>query len=142
MYAVKGRSYRGINPGAQLLPGEVLHDTLPSDLLIPTSSERNEEIRMGIGRWIDDVARGNGYDNAVSCASYVSSGMQKNKAEALALVAWRDAVWAAAYALLAAPPVGVTTLAQVITLLPKPAAFGWVADPIELIQLPPVNPSA
>ncbi|WP_372362914.1 hypothetical protein ACCQ10_09465 [Xanthomonas sp. NCPPB 1325] len=142
MYAVKGRSYRSVNPGAQLLSGEVLHDTIPSELLIPTSSERNEEIRMGIGRWIDDVARGNGYDNAVSCASYVSSSMAKHKREAMAMVAWRDAVWAAAYALLAAPPAGVTTLVQVIALLPKPADYGWAADPIALAQLPPANPSA
>ncbi len=142
MFAVKGRSWRAVTAQMELAPGEARHSVLPAELLVPTSSERNEAIRMGIGLWIDSVAQGNGYDNAVSCASYVSSGMAKHKAEALAIVAWRDAVWAAAYALLAAPPVGVTTLPQVIALLPKPAAFGWITDPIELIELPPKNPSA
>lgn len=142
MFALKGRNWRCVDKTMPLQDGEILVAELPAEFLTQTTSERNEEIRMGIGRWIDDVARGNGYDNAVSCASYVSSGMQKHKAEALAIVAWRDAVWAAAYALLGAPPAGVTTLAQVIALLPKPAAFGWIADPIELIQLPPTNPSA
>lgn len=128
MFAVKGRSWRSVSAQMELAQGETRYATLPADLLVQNDLERNEGIRMGIGVWIDSIAQGNGYDNAVSCASYASSTMAKHKAEAVSIIAWRDAVWAAAYALLAAPPAGVTTLQQVIALLPKPETFGWVKD--------------
>lgn len=142
MFALKGRNWRCVDETMPLQDGEILVDELPAELLTQTASERNEEIRMGIGRWIDEVARGNGYDNAVSCASYVSSAIPKHKTEAMAVVAWRDAVWSAAYDLLKSPPAGVSTLPQVIELLPKPEQFGWAADPIELAQTPPPLESA
>lgn len=130
MYAVKGRSFRIIAGTDDLAPGETLYEVLPTSALIPSEEERNESIRLGIGRWMDSVVQGNGYDNIVSCASYANSLNVKFKTEALAAIAWRDAVWSAAYTLLANPPTGVDTLDEVIALLPKATQYGWVADPV------------
>ncbi|MES2587022.1 MAG: hypothetical protein V4536_08895 [Pseudomonadota bacterium] len=50
---------------------------------------------------LDSVAKSWGYDSVVSAASYASSTNAQFKAEALALITWRDEVWGSAYALLA-----------------------------------------
>lgn len=49
---------------------------------------------------LDDYAQSWNYDGIVSAASYSASTNPQFKAEALALIAWRDSVWASAYALL------------------------------------------
>lgn len=97
----------------------------PEPLPLPSTQERNEAIRQGVGRWMDEEIRKNGYDNMVSCITYVSSTNPKFAHEASCAVVWRDAVWARAYELLASPPAGVTTLEQVVELLPQAKDFGW-----------------
>ena len=130
MYAIKGRSWRSISSHADLQEGETLSIDFPVELTIPTETERNESIRIGIGQWMNSVVQVNGYDDIVSCASYANSPTPKFKAEALAAIAWRDAVWASAYALLADPPEGVDSLEKVIALMPKATQYGWLADPV------------
>jgi hypothetical protein len=93
-----------------------------------TDVERNLAIRAGLSAWLDSVVQGNGYDNVVSCASYVGSSNAKRAAEARAAIDWRDAVYDKAADLEENPPDGVETLAQVLALMPQPADFGWVAD--------------
>ncbi len=130
MYAIKGRSYRCIASAGDAQAGEQVVSDIPESFFIPTTDERNEAIRMGIGQWMDTVVKGNGYDDIVSCASYANSATPKFKTEALAAIAWRDAVWATCYTLLANPPQGVDTLEEVIPLLPKATQYGWVADQV------------
>lgn len=130
MYAIKGRSYRCISDAKEAVSGEEVVAAIPASFFIPTPEERNEDIRLGIGLWMDSVVQGNGYDNIVSCASYANSATPKFKSEALAAIAWRDAVWAECYTLLANPPAGVDSLEKVIPFLPKASQYGWVADPV------------
>lgn len=46
---------------------------------------------------LDSLAQSWGYDSLVSAASYVNSTNSQFKADAEALIAWRDAYWAKAY---------------------------------------------
>ncbi|MBH1639160.1 glycoside hydrolase family protein [Stenotrophomonas maltophilia] len=64
-----------------------------------------------------------GYDSVESCASYYSSGVTRYRAEALAMVAWRDAVNQALEQLVLAPPEGIETWDQVRALLPQSETF-------------------
>jgi hypothetical protein len=69
---------------------------------------------------VDETAKAKSYGGSVALASYVNSTTPQWQAEALAFVAWRDAVWASAYATLAAVQGGATppTLDQLIAGLP------------------------
>ena len=53
------------------------------------------ELQAGISAHVNRVARGRGYDDGVSCASYAASTVPLWAAEAGAFIAWRDAVWSA-----------------------------------------------
>ena len=55
------------------------------------------------------------YDNMNTMASYANSTNAQFKAEALAAIAWRDAVWASAYATLAAVEDGTTPTPASVT---------------------------
>ena len=48
---------------------------------------------------IDQTAQSKGYNDGVSCASYVNSTNATWSAQATAFVHWRDSVWTAAYML-------------------------------------------
>jgi hypothetical protein len=89
-----------------------------------------EDYTGAVQSWLDRTVQANGYDNMASCVSYVNSGVDGWKADAIAAIAWRDAVWQAAYAMqadaLAHPPAVVPTADQVIASLPQPSTFGWV----------------
>ena len=75
---------------------------------------------------MDSTARAWGYDSLLSAASYAASAVLQYKADSLALVAWRDALWIAAYALEQAVIAGTQTLpattAAFLALLPPPPA--------------------
>ncbi len=76
--------------------------------------------RAAIMAHVDSTAGQRGYDNAASCAGYVNSTVSAWAAEAATFVAWRDAVWLAAFETLAevqggaAPP----SIAELIAGLP------------------------
>ena len=73
---------------------------------------------------VEAAAKAKGYNSAAHMASYVASTVEAWAAEATAFVAWRDAVWVAAIAMLndveqgVAPP--PTSPAEVVALLPPP----------------------
>jgi hypothetical protein len=46
-----------------------------------------------LNSYINEVAQEKKYDSALSCSSYISSNNPKWKAEAIAFVSWRDAVF-------------------------------------------------
>ncbi|WP_439444431.1 hypothetical protein ABWU93_11290 [Xanthomonas translucens pv. translucens] len=100
------------------------------DIVITPESKQREQhasFLVGVSVWLDSTVKSRGYDNIVSCASYANSTDAQFRAEAAAAVAWRDAVYRKLYELQANAPEGVTTLEQVIDLLPQPQAFGWPA---------------
>lgn len=64
----------------------------------PTSEQVTEGFRLAIQRHVDSQAISRRYESGNSLATYVSSTNPDWAAEAVAFVAWRDAVWAYAYA--------------------------------------------
>lgn len=64
----------------------------------PTPEQVIESFRFAIQAHVDATAVSRLYDSGNSLATYVSSTNPQWAAEAVAFVAWRDAVWAYAYA--------------------------------------------
>lgn len=60
----------------------------------PTLSDYQRAIQTHI----DEAAREKQYESGFACATYINSNVPQWAAEASAFVAWRDAVWAYAYA--------------------------------------------
>ena len=62
------------------------------------------------------------YDNCLSVCSYIDTGVQKFDAEGKAFRAWRSAVWAKGYEILAQVQMGqrgIPTEAELIAELPE-----------------------
>jgi hypothetical protein len=84
--------------------------------------------------------RGRRYDSIESCCSYATSSVARYRAEAEAMVAWRDEVNLALEAMVANPPPGVETWEQVKAVLPQPEEYSWpAAVDLPLDVLPPVH---
>lgn len=74
-------------------------------LNIKTAQDRQAEavaaltaqITAAIDGHVESQARALGYNSAAHCASYAASTVQAWADEATAFVAWRDAVWIAAF---------------------------------------------
>lgn len=64
----------------------------------PTPEEVIEAFRSAIQMHVDQIAVSRRYDSGNSLATYVNSTVAQWAAEATTFVAWRDAVWAYAYA--------------------------------------------
>ena len=52
-----------------------------------------DEMRQSVQTYIDSTAQSRGYENGFTLAGYTSSTVTQWQAEAVAFVAWRDAVW-------------------------------------------------
>jgi hypothetical protein len=61
---------------------------------VPTTQQVLDAYSNAVTGQLNTFAHTWGYDSIVSAASYAASTNAKFKAEALALIAWRDAVWA------------------------------------------------
>ena len=118
--------YRAVASEADLQPGETFAATPPA----PTLADAAAALTADVQAWLDATAQGNGYDSLASCISYRGSSVAQWDADATAALAWRDAVWQAAFQwqqdAMANPPATFPTSAEVIALLPQPEAFGWV----------------
>jgi hypothetical protein len=74
---------------------------------------------------LDKGAQGLGYDSMLSLASYATSTNATFKAQALAGIAWRDAVWTAGYALVAAVQAGTQSAPTIAAFLASLPAASW-----------------
>ena len=74
---------------------EATGNTIPAHEPPPPSIDDYKE---AIQRRVDETASARNYKDGVSLASYVASTNRTWASEAEAFVAWRDAVWAYAYA--------------------------------------------
>ena len=72
----------------------------------PTPEELQAAYTAAIEAHVEATARARGYTSAVSCATYAASTIPAWQAEGAAFVAWRDDVWSAALAMLAAVQAG------------------------------------
>lgn len=105
-YAINSTNtgWRAIGSQADLLPGETYSDTQP--VLTVTPAQIEAQYNAAIQSMLDAYAQSMRYDSMLSMSTYVTSTNAQFKAEATAAVAWRDAVWASAYATLAAVQAG------------------------------------
>ncbi len=95
----------------------------------PTKSQIISTYELAAQNQLDSIAQSWGYDSLLSASSYVNSTVAQYKADALALVAWRDAVWTSAYSIENAINAGTQDL--------PPTTTAFVA----LLPLPPARPS-
>ena len=72
----------------------------------PSPEQVQAAYTAAIEAHVEATARARGYTSAVSCATYATSTKPAWQAEGAAFVAWRDAVWTAALAMLAAVQAG------------------------------------
>lgn len=119
-------SCRAIGPDDALMPGETFAETQPE----PTLADATAMLSTAVQTWLDQTAQVNGYDSLASCVSYLNSSITQYADDAKAALAWRDAVWQAAFVwqqnAAASPPTTVPTAAEVIAGLPQPDAYGWI----------------
>lgn len=102
-------------------------EPLPPPVVPPLSAA---ECEAALGLSLDQGAQSWGYDGIVSAASYAASTVAKFKAEADALIGWRDASWMWAESLLASlttegsnPPADVTAFLAAAPAMPaRPTA--------------------
>lgn len=108
---------------------------VPLPIPLPTFEQILAAVTPGVQLWMDQVVQQKGYDNVVSCATYATSGVPEFKADADVIIAWRDAVWVAAYAwrdgLNGQLPETIPTIEEVIAQLPQPGDFGWNPQPYD-----------
>lgn len=74
---------------------------------------------------VDATAKAKNYTDGVSLASYASSTNAQWAAEAAAFIAWRDQVWASAYATMAAVESGQQARPTIEGLLTGLPAISW-----------------
>ena len=119
-------SWRAVASAADLLDGEVFAPQPPA----PTMADIAAALTADIQAWLDVTAGQNGYDSLASCISYTGSTITQWQADAVAALAWRDAVWQACFlwqqSAIANLPATFPTSAEVIAQLPQPETFGWI----------------
>lgn len=74
---------------------------------------------------VDSTAKSRGYSDGVALASYVSSTVDQWTAEAVAFVAWRDAVWTYSHAELAKVLAGERAQPTVAEFLAELPGIVW-----------------
>lgn len=130
MYAVTtlpdGRvSWREIASSGEAQDGEEVLEEAPQLSI----AEYTEDLTAAIQQWLDQRAQGNGYDSIATCVSYKDSTVSQWSQDAAAAIAWRDAVWQAAFAYQVShaenPPDPLPTAAEIIGQMPQPESYGW-----------------
>lgn len=84
-----------------------------------------DDYRFAIQATVDTVAQERSYDSGLTCSSYLGSTNSGWAAEAAAFVAWRDAVWAYAYAELAKVEAGEREQPELAELIGELPAINW-----------------
>lgn len=89
----------------------------------PTPEQIRAKLEAALDAHVDATARGMGYRSSESCAGYAASTDATFKAEALAFIAWRDALWRTAIAVMQAVLAGQRAVPTREELLAEMPAF-------------------
>lgn len=121
--------------GSRSWPEEWLLSNTPAP--IPPSYElytpaHFKAIRDAAWAWMTAEVVLRRYDSIETCVGYYNSGVPRYRAEARAMVAWRDDVNLALEQLVVSLPAGIETFDDVRPLLPQPEVYPWP----EAISLP------
>ncbi len=93
----------------------------------PTPAQIVAALTADMQAHLDTSARTRNYDGILSLCSYASSAHPIFGAEGLAGVAWRDAVWAACYAIMADVQAGTRAVPTTAALLAELPPMAWPA---------------
>lgn len=95
----------------------------------PVAAPTVDDYRRAIDAHVEETARAWGYNSAAHIAGYAASTVTQWAAEATAFIAWRDAMWLAAIAKLAAiqagqqpAPASVSALIATLPAAVRPTA--------------------
>lgn len=114
---------------AQRAAGETLDLVNGRIVIVPappmTDEQIEAELSKAVQRVLDTEARTHLYDGILSLCSYAESTNANFKAEALAGVAWRDAVWAHCYQVLSDIKAGNRAVPTAAELLAELPAMAW-----------------
>lgn len=91
------------------------------------SKPSQQDYAQAVQSVIDEAARSRQFNDGVTLASYKDSTIPAWAAQATTLIAWRDAVWAYAYAQLAAVQAGQRAQPTVAEILAELPAITWPA---------------
>lgn len=94
----------------------------------PTPAEIIAQLSHAVQSHLDHTARERNYDGILSCATYSTSTNPQFAAEGLACVGWRDAVWAACYAVMADVMAGNRPVPTESELLAELPVMAWPAQ--------------
>lgn len=78
-----------------------------------------------VQRHLDATVKAKGYDSVLSAATYATSANSKFKADGIAAIKWRDAVWTACYAMLTDAKTGVKPIPTEDELLASLPTLNW-----------------
>lgn len=116
-------------PRMRMVDGQLIEMTSEEEAehlaCLPVAAKTVEDFRRAIQGQIDACARDRSYDSGITCASYAGSTNPVWAAEAAAFIAWRDAVWAYAYAELAKVQAGQREAPTVEAFLAELPALSW-----------------
>lgn len=93
----------------------------------PTPEQVVANLTSAVQAYLDTTARTRNYDGILSLCSYAASAHPKFGAEGLAGVAWRDAVWAACYSIMADVQAGTRAVPTAAQLLAEMPPMVWPA---------------
>jgi hypothetical protein len=104
---------------------EELGDDLPLETPPEPAPPSVDDFRFAIQNVVDEKARERRYDNGNSLASYANSTVASWAAEASTFIAWRDQVWAYAYAALAEVEAEIRPVPSIEELLSELPTMEW-----------------
>ncbi len=108
----------GQSQGNQIVPGPDGYPILGAPPP-PTPEQMQAGYTAAIKAHVEATAQARGYSSALSCASYAGSTVPAWQAEGAAFMIWRDDVWEAALAMLAAVQAGGAIPESPIAGLPE-----------------------
>lgn len=91
----------------------------------PTTDELKRMFTLVVQEHLDKTVQARGYDNIVSCCSYVASSDPVFAAEAQAAVVWRDKVWRYCYTQLDLILSGQRELPGIADFITELEAINW-----------------
>lgn len=92
---------------------------------LQSPSQIQASLTAAVQNHLDTTSRQRNYDGILSLCSYAASTSPKFGPEGLAGVAWRDAVWASCYAILADVQAGTRAVPTADELLAELPAMVW-----------------
>lgn len=94
-HMIEWETYRAYyKAGGAVLPED------PPVVATPSLDEVRAQLTLAVQAYLDRTAKERGYDGILSCSTYATSTTVQFADEGQACVSWRDAVWAACYAIM------------------------------------------